>query len=98
MTVAGHKVEVTFVEQVVLDAAHYHGSVALAHLGNYYADGETPLRAQGPGKKIRPIVQLASGGQNAVLRLLRNRIGNWRAIDNQRDRGRGKPQVLGQLL
>ena len=98
MAVAGDEVEVALLEEIVFEAAHDRGGVAVADLGNDNADGEAALGAQGTGEKIRTVLELAGGGENAILGLLGDGIGDVGTIDDERNGGGRKAEVIGQFF
>src|SRR5207244_5898359 len=50
------------------------------------------------GKKIGTIVELACCREDTVFRVLRNRVGYGRTVDNQRNGGRRQPEIIRQFL
>lgn len=98
MAMAREKIEVAFLKEKILDAAHDQSGIALADLGNDDADGEAALAAQGTGEEIGAIVKTLGLSQNAGTRFLRDGSCRGRAIDDERNGGRREAQTLRQIL
>ena len=98
MAVAGDKVEIALLQEVIFDAAHDGSGIAVADLGDNDTDGKTALGAERAGKEIGTIFEFAGGSEDSVFGGLRDGIGDARAIDDQGDGGRGKCEVLRQLF
>jgi hypothetical protein len=56
------------------------------------------LRAKRAGEKVGAVFVLPGCCKNAILCLLRNRVGDRRAIDDERDGGGRELEMLRQLL
>lgn len=95
---ADDEVEIPGLQQVLLDAVHHHGEVALAELWNDHANREGLPSAEGAGEKVRPIIQLLRGGQHTLSGFWRDGLGARSVIHDERDSGRRKPKVLGESL
>ena len=76
VAVAGYKVEVSLLEEIVFDAAHDRRGVSVADFGDDDADGEAALSAQGAGKEIGAIFEFAGGSEDSVLGILRDGVGH----------------------
>jgi len=98
MAVADDEIKVSFLQEKILDAAHDRGGIAVADLRDNDADGEAVPGTQGAGEEIGAILKFAGGDEDAILRLLRNGIGDGRAIDDQRNGGGRKGEVLREFL
>ena len=95
---AHHEIEVAFLQKVIFDAGHDQRGIAFADFRNDDADGEAALLAQRAGHEIWTIVQLASGGADALLRARGNGLGRRRPIDDQGDSRGREAEMLGQRL
>ena len=98
MAVANDKVKVSLLQEMILDAAHDGGGVAIADFGDDDANGEAALSAQGAGKKVGTVFIFSGGGKNSVFGFRRDGVGDGRTIDDERDSGRRKSEALRQLL
>src|SRR5208337_271777 len=83
VAMAGDEIEVTFLQEVIFDAAHDGGGIAVADFGDDDSDGEAALRAQGASEEIGTIFEFAGGGEDAVFGLLRDGVGNAGAVDDE---------------
>ena len=95
---AGDEIKIAFLQEMVLDAAHDGGRVAIADFGNNDSDGKAALRTQRASKEVRTVFELLYRGEDFVFGFLRDRIGDGRPIDDQRNRGGGEPKILRQLF
>src|SRR5258708_39109632 len=80
MTMTGYQVKVPFLQEFIFDPAHHRRGITFAHLGYQDADHKTTLRTQGSGDKVGPVIEMTRRGEDAVLRLLRNRVRHWRSV------------------
>ena len=95
---ARDQIKIAFVQEMVFDSAHHHGSVALAHLGNHHPMVKLRYVRRERAKEIWAAVKFARRCEDAVLGFLRDGVGNGGAIDDQRDGGGRESEVLGELL
>src|SRR5262249_54383506 len=58
VTMAGDEVEISLLQQIVLDAAHDHGGISIANFWNDDANGKTALCAERARQEIGPIIEL----------------------------------------
>ena len=98
VAMASNEIKVTFLQEIIFDAAHDRGRVTIADLGYDDTNGKAALRAQGTGKEVGAVFEFASGGEDAIFGLLGNGIGDVGAINDQGDGCGRKAEVLGQLL
>lgn len=82
MAVAGDEIEVAFLEKIVFDAAHDRGGIAVADLGYDDSDGKAALGAERAGEEIGAVLEFSGGGEDTVLGLLGDGIGNIGAVDD----------------
>src|SRR5713101_970790 len=80
VAMTGYEVEISCLQEIVLDSAQHRGGIALADFWDDDADGEAAARAQRPCEEIRPIVQLSRRRQNSFLCFLWNRVCARRTI------------------
>ena len=98
VAMAGDEVEIALLQEVIFDSAHDRSGIAVADFGDDDADGKAALGAQGAGKEIGAIFEFAGGGEDAVLGFLRNGVGDAGAVDDERDGGGRKSEVLRQFF
>ncbi len=96
VAMAGDEVEVTLLQEIVFDAAHDGGGIAVTDFGDDDSDGETALGAQRAGEEVGTIFEFAGGGEDAVFGLLRDGVGDAGAVDDEGDGGGRKIEVLRQ--
>ena len=95
--VAGGEVEIVCAGKFLDDAAHDPGEVAFAQVRRENADGHRAALAQGAGEVIRTVIESCGRLHDTRLRVSwRYRLGRWRVIENQRDRGLRQLQVFSQ--
>lgn len=96
VAMAGDKVEVTLLQEVIFDAAHDGGGIAVADFGDDDSDGEAAQGAQGASEEIGTIFEFAGGREDAVFGLLRNGVGNAGTVDDEGHGGGRKIEMLRQ--
>ena len=69
---AHNKIKIPFLQKMIFDSGHDQCCVAFADFRNQDADGVAALLAKRTGKMIRPVVELACGFANQILRMLWN--------------------------
>jgi len=74
--------EESMLPKVLFDPADNHRTVGTPNLSDD-SDRESAFYAQGAGKKVRPVIQLASSIQNPVLGVLRNRRRRWGIVQDR---------------
>ncbi len=97
MPVTDDKIKVAFLQKVIFDSGKNQGSVAFADFRHNYPNGEAALLTQHTGHRVGAIIQFASGGANASLRLLWNRLGCGRPVHHQRHGCDRQSQMFGQF-
>ncbi len=98
MAMAGDEIEVSLLQEIVFDATHDGGGIAVADFGDDDSDGEAALGAQGAGEEIGTIFEFAGGGEDAILGVLRDGIGDAGSIDDEGDGGGGEVEMLGEFF
>src|SRR5207245_1929973 len=85
--------EVISLTGAVLDSSNDGGTVSVANLMRDDAYGESPLLAQRPRKKIRPVIQLPCRRNNPLASNFGNMLGRRCIVQNCGNRARREPQV-----
>ena len=85
--VAGGEVEVVGAGQLLDDAAHHAGKVALAQVGRQHAHAHGAALAQGAGEVVGPVVEPLGCFGDPVAGFLGDGLGGGRVIEDQGDRG-----------
>jgi len=67
------EIKIAFTHQVIADAAHYQGVVAITEFRNQHSHCKSTLFSERPGQQARLVVELARGCPDAFTRLLGNR-------------------------
>ena len=98
MTMAGDKVEVAFLQEIVLYTAHDGSGISVADFGDNDANGKAALRAQGTGEEVRTVLEFSRRGENAIFRVLGDGVGDRGAVDDQGDGCGRQSKVLGELF
>ena len=96
--VTDDEVKIPGLKQVLLDAVHDHGEVALAKLRHDDADREALARAQRASEKIGFEIELLRAFEHALASLEWNALRSGGVVDDDRDCGRRKAEMLGQRL
>lgn len=89
------EIKIAFLHEVIADAAHDHGVIAVAQFRDENADGEGALFAQGAGEKTGLVIKFACGGADAFARF----VGNGAAgdvVQDKRDGCRAQAEVIGE--
>ena len=68
----GTEVKVAFLHEMVTNAAHDHGVIAITQLGHQHSHGKRPLLTQGSRKQAGLVVEFSRSGANAVARFVRD--------------------------
>ena len=67
MPMADHKIEISFLQQMVFESAHNRSGVPLTDLRDHYANGETAPGLQRASEVARAVFVLASSSEDAVF-------------------------------
>src|SRR5579863_3001916 len=89
---AGNK-KVILLAGTTLDSGNDAGAISVSDFVGDDAQSEGPPLAQGAGKKIGAIVQLAGGGNDALAGRLGDVFGGWSVVQNGRNRSRRESHV-----
>jgi hypothetical protein len=98
VVVADEEVEVSGLQQTLLQPGEHQRSVALGDLRHQHADGQRVAAAQRPRQHVGPVVEVLGGGEDALLGGLGDGLGRGRAIENTRDSRRRQAKVVGDHL
>ena len=96
--VGDDEVEVAGLEEVLFDAVHEHGEVALGEFGDDDADGVGVASAEGTGDGVGAVVEALGGLEDAVAGGGGDGGGAGRVVHDERDGGGGEAEVLGEDL
>ena len=96
VTMAHHKVEISLLKEVILNAGHNEGSITFADFWYDDADGVAALCAKVPGKMIGPVVQIPRSFADQLLSVLGNGFGARRATKDKGDGSFGQTEVFGE--
>ncbi len=91
---AGHKIEISGLHQVVFNSAQNRGVVTFTHFRDHDPDGGTAPGAQATREEVRFVVEFLGGGENQTLGFCGHGVGHRGTVQDQRNCGRGKPQVV----
>ena len=80
LPLADDRIKIAFLQQIVLDPAHYQRFADLRH---DHANREAPWVPQRPRHKVWPVIQPFRFGKSPVLDVLRNRSRGRRPVDDQ---------------
>ena len=85
--------EIILMTRAVFDPGDNRGTVSVANLVGDNADSKSPLLTERAGEKVRPIIQLSSGSDNALTRGLGDVLGRGSVVQDGGNRTGGEPNM-----
>ncbi len=95
MAVMSAEIKITFLHEVIANAAHDHRVVTVAEFGNKYANGECALLPQGAREKTRLVIKFARRSADTFASFVRNGSAGD-IVQNQRNRCGAKAEVVSE--
>ena len=89
------EIKIAFLHEVIADAAHDHGVIAVAQFRDENADREGALLAQRAGEKAGLIIEFARGGADAFASFVRDGAAGD-VVQDKRNGCRAKAEVVGE--